>query len=222
MAEGDSLHVDPVTGRSVRMTHSNFQKAMIDLAKEKEKNEKLQSKLDKANAKLAEKQAKDMTKKGPKKQPHTEQGPRSNAAMQEPRRKSNSSSVLDKRHCCTICQRRYVNKCHLVRHMKDHLDTKEFECDVCGKQFSRNDMFKRHVESTHEDIERFTCTVCDKEFYHKHHLISHLKVHTDDKPYGCDICAQAFAWKCNFMRHTCSERHANQQDNFQQEMGEDI
>lgn len=47
----------------------------------------------------------------------------------------------------------------------------------------------------------FLCHICSKSFGHKHHLILHLKVHTDEKEYECEICARKFRQKSHVNQH---------------------
>ena len=45
---------------------------------------------------------------------------------------------------CSFC-----NNSHLIRHTKTHVLTDSFECDDCGKKFSRKDNWQTHVRNNH-------------------------------------------------------------------------
>ena len=51
-----------------------------------------------------------------------------------------------------------------------------FECNTCGKTFSRNDNFKRH-QLTRNREKSFACDICGKKFSLKQHLSRYKKIH---------------------------------------------
>lgn len=67
-----------------------------------------------------------------------------------------------------------------------------FQCEVCGKAFSKNCSLKSHVR-THTGETPYPCEVCGKAFSEKSNLRKHMRTHTGEIPYSCEICAQAFS-----------------------------
>ena len=69
----------------------------------------------------------------------------------------------------------------------------------------------------------FGCKICSRMFTHKGNLMSHIRLHTKEKPFSCNICLRAFArkqncythidthfkiknWKCNICNKTFSRK----------------
>lgn len=50
---------------------------------------------------------------------------------------------------------------------------------------------------------KFVCKHCDKRFKRHEHLKRHMKIHTDDRPFCCDIegCGRKFSRSDNFRAH---------------------
>ena len=55
---------------------------------------------------------------------------------------------------------------------------------------------KKHM-LVHSCKRDFQCEVCDKQFSHKDDLKLHMLIHTKVKAHECDICNKEFALKGN-------------------------
>ena len=47
----------------------------------------------------------------------------------------------------------------------------------------------------------FQCTLCPKRFTRAYNLRSHLRTHTDERPFVCTVCGKAFARQHDRNRH---------------------
>jgi hypothetical protein len=49
--------------------------------------------------------------------------------------------------------------------------------------------------------QELTCEYCSKVFTKKYNLTSHLKTHSNDRPYKCGVCGHSFARESDYNRH---------------------
>ena len=49
---------------------------------------------------------------------------------------------------------------------------KQFQCEICGIDFTSRESLKRHIEAVHEEKKPFKCNICHKSFVNLHLLSS--------------------------------------------------
>lgn len=95
-----------------------------------------------------------------------------------------------RKHECTVCQKRFLNSNDLRKHIRVHTNERPFMCNRCNQSFRQAGSLKSHVASQHNEDskELYVCNYCQKVFPLKERLRLHIRIHTGDKPYSCDLC----------------------------------
>ncbi|XP_046559009.1 zinc finger protein 709-like [Haliotis rubra] len=128
---------------------------------------------------------------------------------------------------CEMCGKSFNRLSGLTRHKKSHASPRLFPCEYCEKNFSCKSKMEIHIR-THTGERPYKCTDCDKTFaaksgYHQHrqlHLLGkvscqvcskilanqsylkrHMRIHTQEKPYRCKLCGEAFYMYGTFRNH---------------------
>ena len=111
-----------------------------------------------------------------------------------------SVHVLKYFKCCQ-CNTRFKNKGDMKKHVRSIHEKEKFSCNVCDFVGHRKDHLKVHVESVHEKKKNWFCEACPYSCYMKGHFISHMRIHTGEKPFKCNKCLTQFSHITNFKRH---------------------
>ena len=53
----------------------------------------------------------------------------------------------------------------------------------------------------HTNEKPYECDVCEKRFSRADSLKSHMRIHTNEKPYECDVCEKRFRCSSNLKVH---------------------
>lgn len=89
-----------------------------------------------------------------------------------------------------------------ARQIKFKVKPNSFVCESlgCGKVFSRAYNLTSHMK-THSEDRPFLCDSCPLAFARRHDRERHVRLHTGEKPYSCQSCGSGF------MRNDALHRH---------------
>ncbi|KAG5452762.1 Zinc finger protein 1, partial [Clonorchis sinensis] len=120
---------------------------------------------------------------------------------------SGEKTSLSNLSSCTVCGRTFVKTWNLKRHAAVHKNRETYECQACKLQFKNICTLKDHhllVHSRREDADRrkvHTCHICGKPFLRKDYLEDHLRTHSKEQTFGCNLCGSKFTFARNLKKH---------------------
>lgn len=104
------------------------------------------------------------------------------------------------------CNQVFDDRREFIKHASQHpvAGRKRFICPHCGKSISRS-YIGDHI-NTHTKAVSYPCSYCDKSFIKKVTWRRHQLIHTNIKPYVCDVdeCGKAYRESIDLKRHKFS------------------
>jgi KRAB domain-containing zinc finger protein len=97
--------------------------------------------------------------------------------------------ILDNGFRCQICSQIYETRAKWSVHYYHKHKTSNI-CSICQKQLSSSTSLFKHIRVMHDKIKKYVCGFpgCARSFGFKHSLMYHQNLHTNSKPFKCDIC----------------------------------
>jgi len=102
---------------------------------------------------------------------------------------------------CPHCDRPFGNGTYLRKHLckehsEIHLKDKTHYCNICFHNFSTEEELTTHM-SGHSIRSIIKCFFCGKQSPSPVHLNMHLRTHTGERPFNCELCESWFKTKGN-------------------------
>ncbi|XP_062856452.1 zinc finger protein 711 [Trichomycterus rosablanca] len=94
----------------------------------------------------------------------------------------------------------------LILHDKE---PKLHKCKYCEYETAEQGLLNRHLLAVHSKNFAHVCAECAKGFRHPSELKKHMRTHTGEKPYGCQLCDFRCADPSNLKTHIKS-KHATE------------
>ena len=90
--------------------------------------------------------------------------------------------------------------------IKKHGQTKNHECQKCGKYFTSIKRWAQHMKSDHGDAKPFKCEFCNMGFVHSFDVQRHVdRIHGNERPFQCEFCEQTFVRNYELIQHLKSK-----------------
>lgn len=90
-------------------------------------------------------------------------------------------------------------------HVTNHTNSKPFVCNVCAKAFKVKSILKNHYMNVHglfpEGRKGFECVQCGKVVSCSSLLRTHMRSHSSERPFACNICSKKFKANHNLQQH---------------------
>lgn len=107
---------------------------------------------------------------------------------------------------CPCCEKRFIHRGDLHRHCKTHRNELPFSCRNCGRRFDDEHAKKSHESDCKSQLHK--CELCAYETPVSSRFKTHMRKHTNERPFQCDICPKNFLYKQNLENHV--KTHSNE------------
>lgn len=109
----------------------------------------------------------------------------------------------EKKYPCHVCAEKFPSYWELRKHINNHFpgmsDSKSSFCHLCQKDYTKTG-FMNHLRK-HTGERPFVCELCHKAFSQSSSLSIHMKFHLNVRKHACTVCEKKFVTKSELSRH---------------------
>lgn len=117
--------------------------------------------------------------------------------------KCSAKPTDERKYPCRMCAEKFPSYWELRKHMNSHfpgmLDSKSSFCHLCQKDYTKTG-FMNHLRK-HTGERPFVCELCHKAFSQSSSLSIHMKFHLNVRKHACTVCEKKFVTKSELSRH---------------------
>jgi glass-like protein len=108
--------------------------------------------------------------------------------------------VEDDEHWVSGDSNRCLTECAKPKLDQHHQSAKVFYCDICGMKCCSKSHIITHMR-IHTGERPYACKVCKKAFMQCGTLMRHMRTHTGERPHACKVCKRAFSCGDKLITH---------------------
>ncbi|XP_063371829.1 zinc finger protein 880-like [Cydia amplana] len=108
---------------------------------------------------------------------------------------------------CPLCDKKFLKAARLEEHnMAVHLKVTPIRCTIpdCDFACSSKPVLRTHIRMVHRNlrfVRNHVCDTCGKAYTTKKTLEGHMRSHTGERPFHCELCTSTFSYEAALYNH---------------------